>query len=52
MPPFKSFATLALSLAFLALSLGAAIIGASRDSIYIDSGSPEAASPLKVASGR
>ncbi len=45
-------ATLALSLVILALSLGAALLGGSRDGLYADAGSPETTGPLKAASGR
>ena len=50
MPRPQSLATLALSLVILALSLGAALLGGSRDGLYADVGAPEAAEPLKAAS--
>ena len=52
MPPFHSVAILTLSVVVFALSLGAALLVGSRDSLYAVPGEPEAAAPLKVVLGR
>jgi hypothetical protein len=52
MPRFHSVAILALSVIFFALSLGAALLGGGRDTLYAVPGEPEAAAPVKVVAAR
>ena len=53
-PRFHSVAILALSVVVFALSLGAALLGGGRESLYAVPGEPEpeAAAPLKIVLGR
>jgi hypothetical protein len=52
MPRFHSVAILVLSAVFFALSLGAALLGGGRDSLYAVPGEPDAAAPVKIVASR